>query len=65
MNFCLEALDENCIFTVLISFKFKTSQIQRNYANQKKLKQVPQKKKKKVEASKCQLMDTEANPIQN
>lgn len=47
MNFCLEALDENCIFTVLISFKFKTSQIQRNYANQKKLKQVPPKKKLK------------------
>ena len=68
MNFCLEVLDENCIFTTLISFKFKTSQIEHNYANKKKLKQVPQKKKKKtknkVEASKYPLMD-EANPIQN
>ena len=64
MNFCLEVLDENCIFTTLISFKFKTSQIEHNYANQKKFEAGPSKKKK-VEASKCQLMDPEANPIQN
>ena len=52
MNFCLEVLDENCIFTTLISFKFKTSQIEHNYANKKKLKQVPQKKKKKKQKTK-------------